>query len=329
MGQRATYVDRDNETVYRPPYEQADTFLTSWIIPSPKAAQQAILDAHLNTCSGGQPFEYRAVISQIMLVFANITKVSSLDPRDSQRGWVPEVDICTWILCGAYKMVNGQRQLDHLIWYVPYIWVDNAYTMATGREAFGYPKALGFAQLPQNPDDPGPLWADGLVLPTFTPQTQVVQRRIFDLARDVHASDNAPPPQTFNENQKREAFEAIAKKLHEVGEAECDWNFFVSSFEDLLGEHLPMVFLKQFRDATGPTAACYQAIVEANATVNGFKGAGFLKSGWDLQMYSYASVDIPGHLQFNPKQRIDLGFYVYFSFSMDLGTEVWRFGGTP
>jgi hypothetical protein len=87
------------------------------------------------------------------------------------------------------------------------------------------------------------------------------------------------------------------------------------------------VFLKQFRDVTDPNAACYQAIVEANATVNGFSGAGFLPGGWELQMYSYASVDMPAYLGFEPRQHIDLGFYVNFSFSMDLGKEVWRAGG--
>jgi len=325
---RAIYVDRDNETVYRPPYLQANTFLTSWILPSPKSAQQAILDAHLNACSGGQPYEYRALISKAMLVFANISQVSSLDPRDQERGWIPEIDICTWLLAGAYKMVNGKRELDHLVWYVPYIWVNNAYTMATGREAFGYPKALGFAQLPKDPNDPGPLWADALVLPTFTPTTEVVRKRIFDLARDTSVKVESAP-KVFGADGKRDAFFEIAKKLHEVGEADCDWELFVKSFEELLGEHLPMVFLKQFRDATDPKAACYQAIVEANATITDFKGAGFLLPGWDLKMNSYASVDIPGHLGFAPQQRIDLGFYVYFSFSMDLGTEVWRYGGTP
>lgn len=324
MVEKPTYIVRDNEIVYPPPYEQAETLLTAWVLPSPKEKQKAILDAHLNRCTGGQPFEYRPLLSHVMLVLADIKKVTSLDPEAAKYGYIPEVDICTWILCGAYKLVNGKRELDHLVWYVPYIWVTNADTMATGREAYGYPKAIGWAQLPSGPDDPGPLWADGLVLPTFSPETQVTQRRLFDLQREGGAG--AAPPR-FDAGQKREAFEAIAKKLYDVGEASCDWHFFVSMFKELIGGHLPMVFLKQFRDATDPKAACYQAIVEANATINAFRGAGFLPPGWNLQMYSYASVDMPAHLGLAPKQRVDLGFYVYFSFSMDLGREVWRAGG--
>jgi hypothetical protein len=325
MSEHATYINRDNEIIYPPPYEQADTFLTAWVVPSPKDKQQAVLDAHLNACSGGSPYEYRALLSQTLLVLANIQRVTSLDPSSRDLGFIPEVDICTWILCGAFKRVNGKLELDHLAWYVPYIWVTTADTMATGREVFGYPKAIGWAQLPQSPEDPGPLWADGLVLPTFGPESEVVQRRLFDLARDPGGSV-AEAPRTFGAGQKREAFEALATKLHEAGEADCDLRFFLTTFQELLGGHLPMVFLKQFRDVTNPKGACYQAIVEANATINGFSGAGFLPGGWELQTYSYASVDIPAHLGWELKQRVDLGFYVYFSFSMDLGQEVWRAG---
>jgi hypothetical protein len=327
MSQQAVYVSRDNEIVYAPPYEQADTFLTAWSLPCPKAKQQAILDTQLNRCSGGQPFEYRPLLSQALLVLANIGKVSSLDGPASRMGWIPEVDICVWLLCGAFKMVDGKRELDHVVWYIPYIWVTTADTMATGREVFGYPKAIGWAQLPENPEDPGPLWADGLVLPTYSPESEVVQRRLFSLQRDPSAPSETPTK--FGADQKREAFEAIAKKLFEVGEPACDWNLFISSFEDLLGAHLPMVFLKQFRSVSEPNAACYQAIIEANATINAFSGAGFLPGGWDLQLYSYASVDMPAQLGLEAKQRVDLGFYLYFSFSMDLGKEVWRFGATP
>jgi len=48
MSERATYIDRDNEIVYPPPYEQADTFLTAWVLPCPRDKQRAILDAELN-----------------------------------------------------------------------------------------------------------------------------------------------------------------------------------------------------------------------------------------------------------------------------------------
>jgi hypothetical protein len=112
-----------------------------------------------------------------------------------------------------------------------------------------------------------------------------------------------------------------------VGEAECDLAFFLTTFKELLGGHIPMVFLKQFRDATNSSGACYQAIVEANATINAFGGAGISRSGWTLELPAYASVNVAKYLLATPIQRIDWKFQMSLSFSCDLGTEVWRFGG--
>lgn len=326
MVEETTYIVRDNEIVYPPPYQQSDTCLMAWGVPSPKAKQKAILDAQLNACSGGQPFEYRPMLSRALLVLANIAKVTSRDPSAADLGWIPEVDVCTWVLCGAYNSVNGKRELDHFAWYLPYIWVDNADTMANGREAFGYPKAICWAKVPVTPNDAGPFWADALVIPEGDGPQQVVRRRILDVT-PVPGAKSAAPLRRFDACQKLEAFEEMATLLHREGEADCDLHLFLSVFADLLGGHVPMVFLKQFRSASSPSGACYQAIVEANATINGFKGAGISRSSWDITLPKYASVDVAGHLLTTPTSRVDWSFNVEFSFSMDLGQEVWRAGG--
>jgi hypothetical protein len=326
MSEQATYIVRDNEIVYPPPFEQANTCLMAWVVPSPKQKQKAILDAQLNACSGGSPYEYRPLLSNALMVLANIEKVTSLDPSSAQLGWIPEVDVCTWILCGAYKLVDGQRKLDHLAWYLPYIWVNNADTMANGREVFGYPKALCWAKVPTTAKDTGPFWADALVIPEGVGPQEVVRKRILELA-PAPTSKDAPAPLLFDASQKVEAFREIAKRLHTAGEADCDLNFFFQTFLELIGGHVPMVFLKQFRSASSSTDACYQAIVEANATINGFQGAGISLSPWNLTLPKYASVDIAGNLLTTPIPRIEWSFHIQFSFSMDLGKEVWSFGG--
>ena len=114
-----------------------------------------------------------------------------MNERDSQRGWVSENDICFWMLTGAYK----DGVLDHLAFYIPFIWVTNAYTMATGREAYGYPRnSSGWAQLASSPDDPGPLWADGMVLAEYSPETQVTRQPLLSMTK---AELLAGAPQAF------------------------------------------------------------------------------------------------------------------------------------
>jgi hypothetical protein len=307
------YVERDGETVYRPPYLEADTFLTSWVLPSKMEALQEVLDVALNRPSKGK-VEYRPLLPAVMMVLADIQRVSSLDPRDKDRGWIDEQDVCFWMLCGGYK----DKKLDRLAWYIPYIWVTNGYTMATGRETYGYPKAFGWAEIPRNATDPGPYWGDGLVLVEYTPDTEVTRQRIVTIGRDAPS----PPLQTWDDGLV--AAKSMLKMMFDVAGSGIDWHLVMQLMEDLWGKHLPMVFLKQFRSVTEPTAACYQAIVEANATVTAFKGAGPLPGGWDLDIKQYASVSIADKLALAPRQKVDVGFWVNFSFSMDLTKEVWR-----
>jgi hypothetical protein len=324
---KPSYVDRNGDIVYRPPYLQAGTLLTGWVLPSDIGALQKVCDEALNKPSGGA-VEYRPLFSSVLLVLADIKKVSSLDPRDKLRGWVPEQDICFWILTGAYKDAGGGRKvLDHLAFYIPYIWVTNAYTMATGRESFGYPKSFGWAQMAKSPTDPGPFWADGMVLKTYSPETEVTRERLLTIAREgaipSHANEKA-----FGPGEGTHAVRTLVEKMVAMGGAPgIDWNFVYQLLRDVFGRHLPMVFLKQYRDAVDGTAACYQAIVEADATVTDFKGFGFLPPGWTLKLKQYASARIIDDLALSPSpSRADLGFWVDYSFSMDLGRVVWRPG---
>jgi hypothetical protein len=311
------YVDRSNDIVYRPPYLQSHTKLTGWALPSDLSALQSVCDQALNRPTGGA-LEYRPLFSSVLMVLADIQKVSSLDPRDAQRGWVPEQDICFWILAGAFK--NGT--LDHLAFYIPYIWVTNAYTMATGREAFGYPKSYGWAQMASSPTDPGPLWADGMVLATYSPQTEVSRERLISMTQ---AETLRGTPQTFGAGEGDRAVSALLDRLIPAwGAPGVDWH---RVRELAAGMALPLVFLKQFRDCVDPTAACYQAIIEANATVTAFQSFQFLPTAWTLTLKQYASARVLDDLALSAgPTKLEIGFWVDYSFSMDLGREVWKAG---
>jgi hypothetical protein len=322
MPDKPRYVDRPGDVVFRPPYLQARTLLTAWPLPSDAAALQKVLDVALNEPSGGA-VEYRPLLPMVLLVLADIKQVSSLDPRDAGRGWVPEQDICFWILAGAYKKdAAGKSVLDHIAFYIPYIWVTNGYTMATGREAIGYPKSFGWAQMATSGSDPGPFWADGLVLPTFDPASEVTRNRLLTIGRDPGAVEGTSFGRGAGVAAARAFLEAI-RGMH--GWPAIDWNLVGELVADVMGKHLPMVFLKQFRDATDPTAACYQAIIEANATITDFQKGGLLPPGWTLQLQQYASAPFVGDLALPAgPTRLEVGFWVDYTFSMDLGREIWR-----
>lgn len=308
----ATYVERDDEIVYRAPYLQKDSFLTSFIVSASREKQQAILDTQLNDLCGGEPFRYRAVVDSVALVLADIGQVRSTDPRDATRGWVAEVDVCWWILAAAYQ--GGQ--LDHLAWFIPYIWVDNPYTMVNGRESFGFPKSYAWSRIPKTPSDlEGVFWADALVLPTYTPETEVSRQRILELQLGPH------DPIT----EVVDGVEAFVKVLEEVIKNPItDAVVAAKMMGEVLSGKMPVVYLKQFRDVVDPKAACYQAIIESNTTIHGFHGAGLLPFGFSLKTFPMASVDVAQHLGFDYTSKIDIAMWAKLDFSVDLGKVIWQ-----
>lgn len=313
----ARYVDRDNEIVYRPPYLQSDAFLTAWLVKGSREKQQAVLDQALNDVSGRKPYEYKALLPHVAFVLASMGKVTSLDPRDAERGWVPEIDVCFWILAAAYE----DGKLDHFVWYIPYIWVDNPYTLVNGRESFGFPKSFATTKMPTSPSDRGPFHADALVLPTYTPETEVQSKRIVDVVHVGPLGDDAQAEASLGDDQTA-SWRAIVQKLLET--VEDDVLAAEALLQELLTGKIPIVYLKQFRDCVEPTAACYQAIIESDTSIRSFGGAGFLPLGWKITLHPYASVDIGAHLGVANESDVLFGFWAKMNFSVDLGKVVYQ-----
>jgi hypothetical protein len=89
-----------------------------------------------------------------------------------------------------------------------------------------------------------------------------------------------------------------------------------------------LVFLKQFRDASCPTKACYQAIVEARLAVDPV-GASFESldpSLFELSFADWASHPIASELGVSSATPLHptRAFCARFGFDLQLGLEVWR-----
>jgi hypothetical protein len=89
-----------------------------------------------------------------------------------------------------------------------------------------------------------------------------------------------------------------------------------------------LVFLKQFRDITCPTKACYQAVVEAPITPH-LTGVGYQQlnpSFFTLTVQSWASDPIAAQLGIAPGTPIPptSAFRAQLGFEIGLGLEIWR-----
>ena len=317
------YVERDGQQlIVRPPFLQSDTFLTGWLIKADTAALQRMLDVAFNIPSG-HAVDYRPLFSSVLFTFADIPEVSSLDPRDAHYGYAPEGDVCIWVVVGSY--VDGL--LDRIFFYLPYIIVTDPVAVTIGREVFGFPKMLGWAELPKKATDTGPFWGDTYVIPTFSPTSPIERKRFVEVSRGgamaaALAHEDDPGSGGYRELVK--AISARMREHHADPAIADDIGLCAEILKDILEKRLPCIFLKQFRDAETSDRACYQSFVHADATIKTISGIGLLPPDWTFKFWQYDSFKIIDTLGIAPTQVVDLGFWLSFTFSMDLGKEVWR-----
>ncbi len=326
------YVVRGGEQVFAPPFIQRDTRMQAFVLRGDASALQATVDRCLNAPANGA-VSYRVLSRHVLLAYAPIGSTQSTEPPDSELGYTPETDVAFWVLVGAGQERGGVWVLDRLAWFLPYVWVDVPTTMATGREVYGYPKEVGYLTLPSGADDPLIFAMETAVLSPYAPTTELTRRPILRVA-STHA-EKAP-------GRAWESVEDAFVDLEKIFEAERKapiipgLQFWKHLLGYILNREVPMVFLKQFRDVVDPTLACYQAILESPAKVQGTPRGGLLGGEHVVTVHSYDShpiaadlglgaPDAQGVLELAP----ELSFHVTFDFLVELGTLIWQAGRGP
>ncbi|HEX2995117.1 MAG TPA: hypothetical protein VHP14_09835, partial [Anaerolineales bacterium] len=132
---------RDAESgfpVFRGPYLQKDAGLAAFLFSADLAALTALCDQTLNAVPNS-PFEYVPLMSSLLVIYADML-VSSLDERDVRVGLIPETEAGFWLLTVAMQKTATGTVPHHLAWFIPYLFVDEGNTIATGREVYGFNK---------------------------------------------------------------------------------------------------------------------------------------------------------------------------------------------
>jgi len=351
------YVDRASEQVWRPPASATDVVLYGFVVPASGPAIDAMLAHDLNLPSGNT-VDYRSANPNVIVTFGSIGHEASTDPVDSGRGYISENEVSVWCLASDMN-ANGR-----LVWYLPYIFTDSQQTVSTGREIFGYPKQLGYFDA--NPlgglgDTGGVSTVSGLAIDPFGPASPATNREMLSVTRKagaaallgvpslggalgslvpggiavnmsipsgpgaapsatITASGSVPPVLTQSPTPWIKGFVNALK----APKAMLDSH---SLIFDMVND-TTLVFLKQFRDITCPTKACYQAVVEAPITFH-LTGVGYQQldpSFFAVTVQSWASDPIADQLGIAPNTPIKpaSAFQAKLGFEIGLGVEIWR-----
>jgi hypothetical protein len=351
------YVDRGGRQVWRPPYTASIAKLFGFVLDADAPAIDSLLNRDFNEPAGGA-VDYRCAHASVVVIFAAIDKLASGDLRDEQRGYLSELEVSVW--CLAADLTAGSR----LVWYLPYVFVDAGQAVASGREVYGYPKQIGLFEddYPDKLDNGGTTTVWAPAIDPYGKNEKAIPRAV--LSAD-HKPVGGPPAAggfpdlvdlfTAGLSIRRDlpfgpaprptgAITPVGAPLPRratvsrvpawAGRRVLDTLLGrggIESADDLIAEMIEsptLVFLKQFRDVSCPTKACYQAIVEAPLAVH-ISTARYTqldRQAFTVTVEDWASHPIASELGLLPRSPLvpELAFQAEFDFDIELGLEVWR-----
>ena len=242
-----------------PPYKFNKLEIRSFPLLADPAKLQKLVD-QLNIAPP-EVCEFRAVGN---VAFMQLAVYPYLESEPDPSGWFTENELSFNLLVACGKRVDGVFVPNALAYYFPFIYVDNDWAIATGREVFGYPKiasemhfgAAGETEI---------FSLQTLALPV---QGADEQARIVKLVEIV-------------ETEQLDGWRKIVAEVEGVVSEFSDLIFgpngivadaslgLLESFASTFGkQQIGIVSLKQFRDAADPSRACYQALVSTQFKID-------------------------------------------------------------
>ncbi|GMQ86256.1 MAG: hypothetical protein BMS9Abin07_1829 [Acidimicrobiia bacterium] len=311
MSELPTYVPRlgHGEVALMPPGVIERATVVMFAAGVDESSLQAYVDLVL-TDRGGPT--YHVASPTILFCFLDSPRLTS---SRQPIGFVGDHEVAVWV---PLVERNGS-ELRFVVW-MPYIWVDTDIAMATGREVWGFPKTIGAYDPPSGKGAPHVL--STRIFRTFDPETEGEEAELIRI-------DPASEPGASVWKDFEEAARGIGRALGVEGTKKHfsfgdDLRLAVDLVEIAVSRKIPVVNLKQFRDAVDGTKACYQAIIDSNLELTGFHGGGPLLGDHRVTITPCAShqliedLGLPG-----PSFTARAGAWVTMDFLANPGTPVW------
>jgi uncharacterized protein with NAD-binding domain and iron-sulfur cluster len=325
---KPAYIEHGGTQVFRQPLVLRGAELRGFVLDADIGALGRLCERMLNVPAGGRA-RFVPLLPKALLVFAAMDAAASADTEQARWGFVSEIDVAFWVPVAVLEREGEVWEVVDLAWYLPYVFVDNPWAMATGREIYGFHKELGRFTIPRSNDGTGAFSVSTLVLDPFDPRTVASERPLFEVQRLDQGATGLRRRWDDARDALGELFGGVAGLAGEITEhldEDVDvLELTTNLFNFVSSASVPMVFLKQFRDAADPTRACYQRVVSARAQVEPgtVRDAGPLWGDWKLRLARYASHPIATDLGLGAGDpRIDVAFRVDFSFTMQPGVEL-------
>ena len=251
------FIKRDGDPQIPPPYMFKDVTIRHFRLMGTKAKLQDLVDKHLNLEGVEQRvFKFKVNGSEVDLDVLTYKRMESDAEGYKNLGYTTQNELYFRITVDKFENKNGTWVPDPQgAMFVPYIFVDNNWSVISGREVIGYPKVPAFIKIPTAGDYPISIITD--VFEQFEPNKPQTPARTPDgkegkeLVKIVASGGAAAARRVWLSGQE------IPQNLPAQGKK----------------EQMSIIQLKQFLDAKnhdgdGYERACYQALVTAEIEVS-------------------------------------------------------------
>jgi hypothetical protein len=285
-------------------------------------AIDATADLYLNA-GAADGLVYRAVSPVVLATFMDAQKLTSTtDPY----GWLRDREFSLWTLLAATYPDGAGRKIERLVWWMPWVWVDTAAAMMTGRGVWGFPKSMGSFEIPRASRDPATWTASTCVFETIDASTQGLMEPLFSVRRE-DAGLLGDLESIWHDSSA--AIQAFAGIVHEAGGGVGSPTLgeAIDLARHLLHLEVPVVNLKQFRDAADGSKACFQALVEGPCKIRRLHGGGLLPGRYSASIFPCESEPLVKELGLSSdRPAVRFAAWVDMDFSAENGRDVWRAG---
>jgi hypothetical protein len=318
------FVEHGGEIANRHPADAIDSRLYGFVLPADRSLLDAYCDRLFNDPSGGDQ-HWQSAAGEVLLNFVDIPVMASTEVLDRRLGFTKEKEAAIW-----FPIVDKERK--KFGWAIPYMFVDSALALAGGREVYGFPKQMGNLEMPEDrAREPAALTIKTVTLEVHEPDCKAKKHWVVTVERPGTAArigigSKSPRPLLRKVKQPRDgardhgAFGRATTSARPRNDALADVLF----FKHLVDENVPMLLLKQFRDAQVQGAACYQAVVLVNMVVSKFRGGGLMPGDYRVHINDLAGEPIMRELGIAATCSPRLAFWLNFDFVVRLGEILWE-----
>ena len=298
------YVDYGGSQIHQPPYVAENVNFYGFTVPADPGALQKLLDDRLNLPSGGSE-DFVPAGPFVTFAFTTIDKLYSQNPPDFDKGASSEQEFAIWI-----SVVDRKRNQNAS--FQPYMFVDNSYAMAAGREVYGFPKAIGWLDIPSRPALAATFSIDTLILRQFLPGALISRATLVAAATIGPWHGELKIARTLLEFERE-----LRHQFEEPKEV-------INALKRTALLQAPLVFLKQFPAGDVPGTACYQAIAECQSTITVFHGGSPLGGLWQIDITAADSHPIAQDLGLLGNSVYPTSqYWVNYDMTIGLATNLW------